>query len=175
MVRTLALLQSTAIVLSLSFMGVSATSAVSGTIVGRCTNSVANGTLSFGAYDPITANATSPLEVTGSISLTCTKGDNVVIQLSTGSNAGAAGSVACATLACSRAMKDSGTDYLGYDIYTPNGTVCAYSTVWNTSNTVTWIPSTMAALNVPVCGYIAAGQYVPDASYTDSVTVTVNY
>lgn len=177
MVRPIALLQSTAMVLSLACMGVGTTSAVSGTIVGRCTTSVPNGSLSFGTYNPAAFSAT---EVSGTIALTCTKGDSVVITLSLGSNSASVPSFACATANCTRAMKDSGSDYLAYDIYLPtqaakSAPVCAYSTVWNTSNSFTWTPQSKATFNVPVCGYVPINQYVATASYSDSVVVTVVY
>ena len=43
--------------------------------------------VNFGAYDPVAANATAPLDGTGTVTVTCTKGATAKVGLSVGSNA----------------------------------------------------------------------------------------
>jgi spore coat protein U-like protein len=130
--------------------------------------------MAFGTYDPLGVNATTPLSITGTISLSCTRGSNAptpTISLNNGSNSANVGGVVCATTVCSRAMA-SGTSYLAYDLYTDS----AHSTVWNSTNTVSYSSTTMAATNVSVYGYIPAGQNAAYGNtYIDSVTATVNF
>ena len=58
---------------STAFAG-SATSnlAMSANVTANCTISTA--AVAFGAYDPIVANAATPLDTTGTVTITCTKG-----------------------------------------------------------------------------------------------------
>ena len=55
---------------------------VSATVVSSCTISAT--TLAFGNYDPIVANATTALDVNGSVTITCTKGAATTIGLDPG-------------------------------------------------------------------------------------------
>lgn len=130
-------------------------------MTGKCSTS--GGSLAFGSYDPIAGAAVS---VAGSISVKCTRGTpNVTISLDNGSNA------AHASLAMTRAM-NSGSNYISYDIYQD----LAHATVWNAVNTVSYASTSMAAVSLPLYGYIPGGQDVPvSASYGDSVTATVNF
>jgi len=140
---------------------------VSTTIANNCT--FGTSTMPFGTYDPVGANRTTALTVTGSVAIDCTKNDSVTLTANTGLNSvSATGS--CATATCTRAMK-SGSFVLSYDLYTS----AADTTVWNASNT---IPATGSgsAQTVSVYGYIPAGTASAAAgSYTDTVTVTATF
>jgi len=114
------------------------------------------------------ANASSPLDGTGTVTVTCTSGDATNITLGQGANA-ANGSTDAAPL---RQMKDSGTDVLSYALYQDS----ARTTAWgNTSATGVDETGTGAAQNVTVYGAVAAGQNVPAGSYSDTVVATVTF
>lgn len=139
---------------------------VTATVSANCTISTAP--VAFGAYDPVSANASSPLDGSGTITVTCTTGSNGTITLGQGANAGT-GSTDAAPL---RQMKDSGTDVLAYSLYQDTGR----STVWgNTPSTGVAETGTGAVQNVTVYGAVAAGQNVPAASYSDTVIATVTF
>lgn len=136
---------------------------VGGSITAKCT--AGTGAMAFGNYDPLVANKSAALSVTGSVVLSCTRGaPNVTVTLDNGQN----GTHANGT---TRAMV-SGSTYLSYELYTS----AARSTVWNSTNSVTYASTSMASGTLPVYGQIPGGQNVPAAaSYSDSVTVTVNF
>lgn len=139
---------------------------VTATVSANCT--ITTAPVAFGPYDPIVTNATSPLDGSGTVSVTCTNGSAVKITLGQGSNA-ASGSTDAAPL---RQMKDSGTDVLAYSLYQDTGR----STVWgNTPSTGVAETGTGAVQNVTVYGAVAAGQNVPAASYSDTVIATVTF
>jgi spore coat protein U-like protein len=134
-------------------------------------------TLGFGAYDPIVANAASALAGTGSVSLTCTKGSSGInIDLDAGVNA----------LSSQRRMvRAGGGDFLNYNILQP-----AITSPWTSCTGTTWgstvgggsvytpggvMWSSSAAQAFTVCGSVPAAQNPSAGSYSDTVTVTVNF
>lgn len=141
----------------------SAALGVSVTVVRRC--SVSATPLAFGNYDPVTANATTNLQASASVTVVCTKGSNPTVGLSAGSNA--PGPVAL------RAMASEGNK-LSYEIAKD----AAFTQAWSDSGSELYKIGTVSSLNpinIPVHGRIPAGQNVPEGNYTDSVTVTVNF
>ena len=134
---------------------------VTASVTGTCTlaSPVA---LAFGAYDPIGANASTNLDVSpNALTVTCAKGVTAQISLDTGANASGT----------TRRMTD-GTNYLTYEIYTS----AARTTVWNTTNTVTYVASSKAPAPIPVYGRIPSGQDVAVSSgYADVINATVTF
>jgi len=141
------------------------------------------GDLSFGAYDPVVANATSGLTGNTSFTLKCTRGASPVISLSVSNlNFGQ-------NVAGKRAMNNGTTspaagNYLSYDLFVPNGVGDATATAasvayWgdNTSGTSTFAPTvpTVATQTITIFGSVPGGQDVVAGNYTDLVTATVNY
>jgi spore coat protein U-like protein len=124
------------------------------------------GTLAFGSYDPVGANATAPLNATGTFTVACTKNTAYTVTLGLGSNSASA-------IGTTRAMKDPGTAaFLSYEIYTTT----ARTAVWNTTNTVTGTAATTAPITLTAYGQVPSGQSVPAATgYTDTVVSTVNF
>jgi len=135
---------------------------VSATVTNNCTISTV--ALAFGSYDPVVANASTNLDGTGTVVVACTKGSTATIGLGLGSNA--SGAV--------RRMKDSGTNYLSYELYLDSGR----ATIWGTSGANLLSPvaaPSKAARNFTVYGRVASNQDVPAGSYGDTVVATVNF
>lgn len=132
------------------------------TVTGKCTIS-APAPFAFGAYDPVVTNRTANLDVAAnSISVACTKGTpGVTISLDNGAH----------YLNATRNLSD-GSDLLAYQLYTS----AARTTVWDSTNVVSYASASMAASALPVYGRIPGGQDAAvNASYSDSVTATVNF
>ena len=90
------------------------TLSVTATVAKNCT--VSASTLAFGSYDPIGANASSPLDGTSTATFTCTKNSTgVTVSANTGTNGGHA-SGSCAVTTCTRALADGSGDYLSSDL-----------------------------------------------------------
>ena len=126
-------------------------------------------TLAFGSYDPIVTNATTALQAQATATFTCTEGaSSVYVTAGTGNN----GSHASGT---TRAMSGSGSTYLSYELYTDSG----YSTIWNTTNSGghTFQPTFASSQTATATIYasVPAGQNVQVSSYSDSVTMTINF
>jgi spore coat protein U-like protein len=142
--------------------------AISANVNANCTISTAP--VAFGAYDPVVANATTPRDSNGSVTITCTKGATTTIGLDAGGNSTHASGT-------TRAMTDGAStpSYLSYEIYqdSPGGTV------WSNSGAGLYTPASApskAPRSYTVYGRIPAGQDVPvAASYSDTVTATVNF
>jgi spore coat protein U-like protein len=135
---------------------------VSATVTNNCTISTA--ALAFGSYDPVVAHASTNLDGTGTVIVACTKGATATIGLGLGSNA--SGSI--------RRMKDSGTNYITYELYQDSGR----STVWGTAGGALLSPGaapSKTARNFTVYGRVASNQDVPAGSYNDTVVATVNF
>jgi spore coat protein U-like protein len=139
---------------------------VTSSIVNTCTISTAP--VAFVAYDPVVANASTPLPGTGTITTTCTTGAAPVITLGQGSNAGG-GSTDAAPV---RQMAN-GASKMAYGLFQDSG----HSIVWgNTPGTApASIAGTGVAQNATVYGQIPAGQNLPSGSYADTVVATVTF
>lgn len=132
--------------------------------------------IAFGAYDPVVDNATTDLNGTGTLGITCTKASiNISVDLGQGLN-----------YLGGRRMTVGGTDYLGYFIYQPSsgtaGAACAYTTVWGSTSggsnlavspSGAWSAST--AQNFNLCGRVPQAQDVSIGNYTDTVVATVTF
>jgi spore coat protein U-like protein len=134
---------------------------VSATVNANC--SITTSAVAFGTYDPVVTHAASPLDGTGSVVVTCTKGAGTRIDLGLGGNA--SGSV--------RRMAGGG-DFLSYELYTDSGR----STVWGagagSGQTIAAAPNKNPR-TFTVYGRVAAGQDVSAASYSDTVVATINF
>jgi spore coat protein U-like protein len=141
---------------------------VTANVAAKCQVVAPGAALAFGAYDPSAAAPVAQLTV----QFHCTKGTTWTITLDAGLNAGKG---AFGT----RAMS-SGTNYLGYELYTDN--TYAAGKVWATTlpsaagtyDTGTGTGGTTAD-SVTVYGQLPAGQYVAPGSYSDTITFVVNY
>lgn len=138
---------------------------VSASVVSSCTISAT--TLAFGNYDPIVTNVSTPLDVNGSVSITCTKGAATTIGLDAGQNAANA-------IGTTRAMATAGPDYLSYELFQDSG----HSTLWGNSGASLFTPAVAPTKNVrtfTIYGRIPANQGSTIGSYTDTIVATVNF
>ena len=136
---------------------------VTANVANNCT--VSTGTLGFGAYDPVVANASADLDSSGTVAVQCTKGTTYTVTLDAGANSTVVGT------ATVRQMS-SGADFLAYELYTTSGR----TTVWDTSTTPPSVTASSKAPNtITIYGRIPANQDVSAGSYTDTVSATVNY
>lgn len=133
---------------------------VTATVLKACL--VTANSLAFGTYDP---TAATPLDGSTTLSVFCTVGSSFTVGLNAGTASGAT--------VTTRRMTN-GANTLGYALYQE----AIRTNNWgNTPGTDT--PAAITALVLPstltVYGRIPANQNVPAASYTDTITVTVNY
>jgi spore coat protein U-like protein len=134
---------------------------VSATVAKNC--SITTTAVAFGAYDPVVANATAPLDGTGSVVVTCTKGAGTRIDLGLGANVSGT----------TRRMA-GGTDFLTSQLYQNIGRTTVWGTGAAAGLTIPVAPS-RAARTFTVFGRVAAGQDVAAASYNDTVVATINF
>ena len=146
----------------LNAQSASASLQVSATVSKNCT--ITTTPVAFGSYDSVTANATAPLDQTGGVVVTCTKGAPAKVGLNTGGNA----------QGTTRRMVGTATEFLAYELYKDSGR----ATIWgNDASTGLDIP---AAPNQNPRTFIVYGR-VPQAqtaavgAYTDTVVATVNF
>ena len=118
------------------------------------------GTLAFGTYDPLGANAAGPLDAQGTIQIACTRATSYAVGLG-------AGNFASGT---TRQMA-SGAQRLPYELYTDAGR----GTVWNGTSTVSGTAPSTSPITLTVYGRIAGGQTAGAGSYSDTVQSTINF
>lgn len=158
----LALAAITGISLSTSYYAATETTSftVSATVTDTCQSLTADN-INFGNYNPLSASNT---DATGNIQITCTNNTSYSVALSSG------GSGSYST----RQLNDGGSNNLNYNLYTS----ASYSTVWGdgtgSSDTVDQTGSGNQD-TLTVYGRLPAGQSVANASYSDTINVTVTY
>lgn len=139
---------------------------VTATVVASCTISASS--LAFGSYDPVVTNASSTLDATGTLNVSCTNGSNGTVTLGQGAHF-AGGSTDTAPL---RRMFDGTTGYLSYALYQDS----SRTNVWgNTAGTGVVYSGTGTGGTLTIYGRVAAGQDVPVGAYSDSVVATITF
>jgi spore coat protein U-like protein len=139
---------------------------VSATVVANCT--IGTTALTFGNYDAVVTNASSPLNGTGAINVTCTFDSPTKITLDQGANQ-AGGSTDAVPL---RRMA-AGGQYLNYSLYSDNSRTVTWG---NTSGTGVDYTGTGSAGSLTIYGSVTAGQNtVPVGSYSDTVVATITF
>ena len=133
---------------------------VNATVVKACI--VSANPLNFGNYDP---TSVTNLDGTTTLSVLCTIGTSYTVGLNVGTASGAT--------VTTRKMTN-GANTLNYALYQETGR----TTNWgNTPGTDTPAATTapIGASSFTVYGRVPSGQNEPIGSYTDTITVTVNY
>lgn len=135
---------------------------VSATVSAVCT--IATNPLLFGAYDPVVNNNSSDLPQTADLSITCSKGSSPLVGVGSSASAACSSNTNCQTSG-SGTMKINTTDTSGLN-YT-------YSLALATG------ASTTLGINNPehytLSGNVAAGQDVPNGSYSDTLVAVVEF
>jgi spore coat protein U-like protein len=135
--------------------------AVTANVVSKCT--ISSVALSFGDYDPLVVNASTPLDASSSVTIRCTKGASSNIGLDLGLSASGS----------TRRMSGGG-DFLTYELYKD----ASRTTVWGNSGTGLLNPGvspSMAARTVSVYGRVPAAQDSTVAGYSDTITATITF
>lgn len=134
---------------------------VSATVTANC--SITTTAVAFGSYDPIVTHASTPLDGTGTVVVTCTKGAGTRIDLGLGANASGS----------TRRMA-GGSDFLSYELYQDSSRATVWGSGASAGQSIAAAPS-KAARTFTVYGRVAAGQDVAAASYNDTVVATINF
>jgi spore coat protein U-like protein len=166
-IGTLAVAAATAILLSSGTTPAAAATAtanlaVTANVTNNCT--ITTAPVAFGAYDPVVANAATPLDSTGTVTVACTKGAGATVGLDLGTNA--SGAV--------RRLKDAGANYLTYELYQDAGRSAIWGNAGGSLYSAGAAPS-KAPRSFTVYGRVAAGQDIPAAAYSDTIVATVNF
>lgn len=140
---------------------------VTATVSANCTISTVG--ITFGAYDPVVAHASTPLDANGSVSVACTAGAATTIGMDQGSNP-----TATSTAALPERQMADGPNALRFDLYQDS----ARTTVWGdvgtpavvAYNSVSFAPSTFT-----IYGQVPGGQDINVGTYSDTVTATVSF
>jgi hypothetical protein len=142
---------------------------VSSTISATCSTPSA-GNLDFGTYNPIGGSSAT---ATATITITCTNTTTITsVTLNAGTGTGTINA---------RKMEKNGTDStktLNYNLYTTSGNASIWGdgTSGNVTNNVSGSAGTGSAQTLTVYGTIPANQTsVEPGSYSDTITVTINY
>src|SRR5688572_7996124 len=132
---------------------------VSAIVASSC--SVSAGALDFATYDPLAA---LPDDATSTINVTCNLLSPYTLKLN-------GGSVAADISA--RKMDDGSSNELAYQLYT----AALRTTIWGDGVVGSTISSLGTGLSIPhvVYGRAANGQNVPNGTYTDTVTVSLDF
>ena len=107
------------------------------------------------------------MDATGNIDIECTNRTPYSIALDAGTHAGVAGDVD------TRRLKNAGTDFINYQLYSDT-----FSTVWGHTvgtDTVDSASATGSGETITVHARVPAKQNVAIGTYTDQVTATIWY
>ena len=135
---------------------------VTATVNAECT--VSSTSVNFGGYDPVSANAASPKDSTGTVNVYCTTGTLATVSLDLGTHVSGS----------TRRMLGTTGDCLTYEIYRD----AARTVIWNAANTNS---GTSTSKLTPISGGFVAYGRIPQAqdvrigNYSDTLLVTVNY
>jgi len=134
---------------------------VSATVSNTCAFGTIS-TLDFGAYDPSVAHAStgSHLDAQTTFALTCTDGASITIGLDNGTHASGG-----------ERFLDSGGNKLRYVLYSN----AARTTAWDSITNLVSDTGTGSSKTYTVYGRIEKGQTAPVGSYSDTVSIKVNY
>lgn len=138
---------------------------VTATVNSNCSISAVG--LAFGNYDPLSANASSPLTATNTLQVACVKGVTPTVGLDVGQNSTHASGT-------TRAMAGSTGMWLSYELYKDS----AHTQVWGNSGSgldTLGTASNTTPVAVTVYGQIPGAQMVSVGSYTDTITASVNF
>jgi spore coat protein U-like protein len=135
---------------------------VSANVRRNCTISAT--AVAFGAYDPVVANATQPLDSTGSLTVTCTRGTPANIGLDRGQSAQGQ----------TRRMTGAASDFLTYGLFTDSNR----AQDWGDSGAAVFdagVAPSLAPRTFQIYGRVPPGQDVTAAAFNDVVLATISF
>ncbi len=135
---------------------------VTATVLSECTISAF--AINFGTYEPVVANAATPLDSTATINVYCTKNTAGTVTLDNGLNFSGG----------NRRMKNAGGIFMTYEVYRD----APRTTVWNGVNVnsaTSTSKNTALGGGFIAYGRIPAAQDIPAGSYNDTLQSVVNY
>ena len=138
---------------------------VSATVKHSC--SIDNTPMAFGAYDGVVANASTALDATATVILSCTSGAAALITMNAGNSAGSVSDDVPV-----RRMTSEAGDYLVYQVYSD---VSRETVWWNAVSTGVALTGTGLPQTLTVYGSIPSAQMVPEGDYNDQIVVTITY
>jgi len=141
---------------------------VTATVVASCTISTTG--IGFGNYDPVVANATTPVDANGTVTVACTAGAATTI----GMNQGGTPTGTSTAAAPARQLASGAANRMRYDLYQDSNR----TTVWGDVGTpaaLTYNAASKAPATMTIFGRIPSGQDVNTGAYTDSVTATIQF
>jgi spore coat protein U-like protein len=133
---------------------------VTAEVVANC-NMTANN-IAFGPYDPVVANKSAHLERIDIVSMQCTPGTAVRMELDNGQHASGG----------QRAMTGPPNGRLSYEIYRSNNHNVRFGTGADAQDKVA---GSNGRLGFWMYSRLPAGQNMPVGSYSDTVLVTITY
>jgi len=165
--RILIVLTATAVVAvaaesRLSGQSSSASLTVTANVSKNCT--ITTSPVNFGAYDPVAGNATAPLNGTGTLTVTCTKGAMAHVGLSLGSNA----------VGTTRRMQQSATAFLTYEVYKDAGRTIVWGNDIGSNLDIGPAPNRNPR-TFTAYGRVPQAQDATVGNYTDTLVATVNF
>lgn len=140
---------------------------VTATVSANCTVSTVG--ITFGAYDPVVGNASTPLDANGSVTVACTAGAATTMGMDQGSNP-----TATSTAALPERQMADGPNALSYGLYQDS----ARTTVWGDVGTpaaVTYNSVSFAPTTLTIFGQVPSGQDINVGTYSDTVTATISF
>ncbi|HKB80479.1 MAG TPA: spore coat U domain-containing protein [Thermoanaerobaculia bacterium] len=135
---------------------------VSASVAAVCT--ITTAPVAFGAYDPVSANASTDLTATGSVTVACTKGASATVDLGVGGN-----------LSAGTRRMSSGSDFLNYALYKDGARTQVWGSALTGGTTLTYNAASKAPTALTVYGTVPQAQDVTVGSYSDVVVATINY
>ena len=133
---------------------------VTAEVVANC--DVSKNDIAFGPYDPVAANKSAPLDRIDIISMQCTPGTSVKVELDNGQNGSGA----------QRSMAGPSNSRLNYEISQGNSHNQRFG---SGSDAGTKVAGTTGRLGFWMHSRIFPGQNVTVGSYRDTVLATVSY
>ena len=126
--------------------------------------------MTFDAYDPITAHASTALTANGAVITTCTVGSTGKVIIGQGQHAGSGSTDG---VPVRRMATSDDSSYLSYEVFSDEGRSTAWTNVVASGVGYT---ASGSAQNMTVYGKVAAGQTgATQGSYADVLVVTVSY
>jgi spore coat protein U-like protein len=141
---------------------------VTATVIASCT--ISTTAIAFGNYDPVVANASTPVDANGTVTVACTSGAATTVGMNQGSNPTGT-STAAAPL---RQMASGAVNRMRYDLYQD----AARTTVWadiGTAGAQAYNSTTKNPTTLNIYGRIPSGQDAVTGAYTDTVTATIQF